>query len=400
MMRAGSGLARHRDPVEAGLEAGLMARERLGDEAADVCLVFAAAMGPEGAHGVLHAVRRATGARGVVGCSGAGVLTEQGECEEAALEHDEAAVAVLALRSDEVCVSPFLVDETEGLGGAAGTVAGGRAFEGTGGRGLVVTLPDARQLEPREILRGIREAGGPMPVVGGVAAGGRLFELYNSEVVEGAMAGFAISGRRPVIGVAQGCEPIGEPFVITRGDGSVVREIAGRRALDVLREALATVPGGEARAQRIGLFAGLAIDPAKSPLERGDFLVRQLVGADPGSGAVALADTVSVGQTIQFQVRDARAASQDLAQTLDGVRAALGARRPGFGVYFNCAGRGRGLFGAADHDVRLIRERLGDFPLAGFFGNGEFAPVGGRNFFHTYTGVLVVVPETAESGAA
>jgi small ligand-binding sensory domain FIST len=84
-------------------------------------------------------------------------------------------------------------------------------------------------------------------------------------------------------------------------------------------------------------------------------------------------------------------------ETLTGVHATLGGRRPGFGVYFNCAGRGQGLFGERDHDVKLIREHLGDFPLVGFFGNGEFAPVGGRNFFHTYTGVLVVIPETGET---
>ena len=99
-----------------------------------------------------------------------------------------------------------------------------------------------------------------------------------------------------------------------------------------------------------------------------------------------------VGQTIQFQIRDAEAAHADLEAMLDGVHARLAGRAPAFGCYFNCAGRGRGLFGEPDHDVALIRRRLGQFPLAGFFGNGEFAPVGGRNFFHTYTGVLAIFP--------
>jgi small ligand-binding sensory domain FIST len=77
------------------------------------------------------------------------------------------------------------------------------------------------------------------------------------------------------------------------------------------------------------------------------------------------------------------------------VRAGLAGRRPAWGCYFDCAGRGRGLFGVPDHDVTLIRETLGDFPLVGFFGNGELAPVGRRNFFHTYTGALVVFPAPA-----
>src|SRR5262249_47635417 len=208
------------------------------------------------------------------------------------------------------------------------------------------------------------------------------------------MAGLAFRGPKPVIGVAQGCEPIGEPFVITRADEHVVREIAGRAALSVLERALRDLPGGEARLRAAGVFAGVAINPAKSPLERGDFVVRQLLGVDQKSGAVALADTVRVGQTIQFQIRDARAAALDLAEMLSGVQAALAGRRPAFGMYFNCAGRGVGLYQEPDHDVRLIRRHLGHVPLVGFFGNGEFAPVGGRNLFHTYTGVLVIVPES------
>jgi small ligand-binding sensory domain FIST len=96
---------------------------------------------------------------------------------------------------------------------------------------------------------------------------------------------------------------------------------------------------------------------------------------------------------VQFQIRDAAASRDDLVAMLGEVAARLDGRRPAFGCYFDCAGRGRGLFGAPDHDVALIRERLGEFPLVGFFGNGEFAPIGRRNFFHNYTGALVIFPQ-------
>jgi len=83
------------------------------------------------------------------------------------------------------------------------------------------------------------------------------------------------------------------------------------------------------------------------------------------------------------------------------VAARLGGRRPAFGCYFDCAGRGRGLFDVPDHDVTLIREALGEFPFIGFFGNGEFAPIGRRNFFHNYTGALVLFPgEPGESAGS
>jgi small ligand-binding sensory domain FIST len=134
------------------------------------------------------------------------------------------------------------------------------------------------------------------------------------------------------------------------------------------------------------------MDPAKSPLERGDFLVRNLMGVDPRRGAIAVAELVQVGQTIQFQLRDAAASREDLHATLASLRDRLDGRRPAFGCYFNCAGRGQGLYGEADHDVTAIRDALGEFPLAGFFGNGELAPVGGQNFLHTYTGALLLIP--------
>jgi small ligand-binding sensory domain FIST len=161
----------------------------------------------------------------------------------------------------------------------------------------------------------------------------------------------------------------------------------------MLTQAIRANPDTEARIRHAGVFAGLAMDPAKSPLERGDFLVRNLVGADQSSGALAVAERVRVGQTLQFQIRDAQASREDLREMLDELVGRLNGRRPAFGCYFDCAGRGRGLFGVPDHDVTLIREWLGDFPLVGFFGNGEFAPIGRRNFFHNYTGALVIFPE-------
>ena len=173
----------------------------------------------------------------------------------------------------------------------------------------------------------------------------------------------------------------------------VLPDAMGCNPPSLLTQAIRANPDTEARIRDAGVFAGLAMDPAKSPLERGDFLVRNLVGADQSSGALAVAERVRVGQTLQFQIRDAQASREDLREMLDELVERLNGRRPAFGCYFDCAGRGRGLFGVPDHDVTLIRERLGEFPLIGFFGNGEFAPIGRRNFFHNYTGALVIFPE-------
>jgi len=385
VIAAGSGLAVGGAPDDAALDASLDALAASGVERADVALVFVSSdCGPR-AHELLHAVRRTTGAPVVLGCSGAGVLTERREVERGP------AVAVLVVTDERLVVTPFLLAaQGPGTGEQVAQRVGQTVAEG----GCLVVLPDAVGLDPGALLDGLHEALGFVPVVGAVAAGEPTFELYATEAVRGALAGVAFSGLAPMIGVAQGCMPIDEPYVVTRADGNAIEQIAGRPALEVLGDAIRALPRGEERIRRAGVFAGLAMDPAKSPLERGDFLVRNLVGLEQASGAVVVAERVRVGQTVQFQIRDAEASREDLTATLETLARRLGGRRPAFGAYFDCAGRGQGLFGVADHDVTLIRKHLGEFPLVGFFGNGEFAPVGRRNFFHNYTGALVVFPAT------
>jgi small ligand-binding sensory domain FIST len=383
MIAAGAGLAVGGTADNAALEASLQALERSGTDHADLALVFATGDVFPRAHEALHSVRRVTGARTVLGCSGAGVLTDRREVE------GELAVAVLVIRSERLVATPFAFEgqgERGALGGELAQRIGSTVAEG----GCVLVLPDAIGCNPPALLAQLHEALGFVPVLGAVAAGEPMFELYNTDAEQGALVGVALSGLTPIIGVAQGCMPIGEPYVITRAEANVIQRIGNRPALQMLEDAIRGLPGAEARIRRAGVFAGLAMDPAKSPLERGDFLVRNLVGADQSSGALAVAERVRVGQTVQFQIRDAEASRADLRGMLDEVAARLGDRRPAFGCYFNCAGRGRGLFGVPDHDVTLIRERLGDFPLVGFFGNGEFAPIARHNFFHNYTGALVV----------
>jgi small ligand-binding sensory domain FIST len=386
MIAAGTGLAVGGAADNAALEASLEAMERSGTDRADLALVFVTGDAHAHAHAALHAVRRVTGAPIVLGCSGTGILTERREVEEGL------AVAVLVVRDPRLLGTAFALErqgERRDIGAEVAQRTGATLAEG----GCVLVLPDAMGCNPPALLTQLHEALGFVPVLGAVAAGAPMFELYETDALEGALVGVALSGLVPVLGVAQGCTPIGRPYVITHAEANVIQRIGSRPALEILTEAIRANPDTEARIRRAGVFAGLAIDSAKSPLERGDFLVRNLVGADQSSGALAVAERVRIGQTVQFQIRDAQASRQDLVAMLDELAVRLHGRRPGFGCYFDCAGRGRGLFGVPDHDVTLIRERLGEFPLVGFFGNGEFAPIGRRNFFHNYTGALVIFPE-------
>ncbi|MGH2901299.1 MAG: FIST C-terminal domain-containing protein, partial [Solirubrobacteraceae bacterium] len=59
-------------------------------------------------------------------------------------------------------------------------------------------------------------------------------------------------------------------------------------------------------------------------------------------------------------------------------------------LMFTCNGRGRGMFGVADHDAAALAGALGDIPTAGFFAAGEIGPVGGENFLHGFTATVAV----------
>ncbi len=232
------------------------------------------------------------------------------------------------------------------------------------------------------------------PVFGGLAAG----RPETAEVriyADGGIARHggvvvAIRGVRVEGLVAQGCTPVGETWTITRAEGNVVHRIGNRPATAVLEETFEDLEEDLRRRGRGHFFAGLAVDEYRERHHRGDFLVRNLLGADPESGALAFAALPRAGQTMQFQLRDAASADQDLRERLGRLRDAIGRSRIYAGCVCLCAGRGVSLFGEADHDAGLIRQMLGPFDLAGFFGNGEFGPVGARSFVHAYTASLLL----------
>jgi small ligand-binding sensory domain FIST len=169
----------------------------------------------------------------------------------------------------------------------------------------------------------------------------------------------------------------------------VLYRIGGRPAAEVLVHILAELPP-PARGTAPALCLGVAVNPSKYPLARGDFVVRNVVRVDADEGAIVVVEPVPVGATVQFHVVDPEAARQDLLAMLARVRARLANARPRFGFYINGVARGQALHGAPHHDVALIRESLGEFPFAGFFSAAELGPMHDVNCVHQYAGVLTV----------
>jgi len=178
--------------------------------------------------------------------------------------------------------------------------------------------------------------------------------------------------------VSQGCRPIGSPMVVTNGDGSMIHELAGRNALERVEEVLRRLPPDDIAMAQHGLHLGRVIDERKAEFARGDFLIRNVLGADRATGSVAVGDDVEIGATVQLQVRDAASADEDLRELMAG-------RHAGGALLFTCNGRGMHLFGTPDHDAGVLAHQLDGAPVAGMFCQGEIGPVGTRNFLHGFT---------------
>jgi small ligand-binding sensory domain FIST len=225
--------------------------------------------------------------------------------------------------------------------------------------------------------------------VGGIASGGDRpggNALYCGDELRGRGAvGVVMTGDIAVDTiVAQGCRPVGVPMPITRAEGPVIRELGGKPPVEVLRSLYESLEEPDRSLFRHSLFVGLEMDDTIE-YHANDFLVRNLVGIDPHSGALAVAAPVRQWQVVQFLLRDARTAEHDLVAHLERYRADAGGARPAGALLFSCLGRGRNLFGRADHDTDLFRASVGAVPLGGFFCNGEIGPVRGHTFVHGYT---------------
>jgi small ligand-binding sensory domain FIST len=203
------------------------------------------------------------------------------------------------------------------------------------------------------------------------------------DLTEGGLSGVLLAGTVPVAtGLTQGCSLIGAKHEITEAQHNIIATIDGRPALDVFREDIGETLSRDLNRVAGYIFAALPIRGS----DTGDYLVRNLVGIDPDQGLIAVGDLVETGMGIQFAKRDANSAREDLVRMLHDLKARTGGSARG-ALYFSCLGRGRNLFGDESEELEIIREELGDVPLAGFYANGEIS----HRRLYGYTGVLTLL---------
>jgi small ligand-binding sensory domain FIST len=369
-------------------------------QGADLLLVFASHAFMRDYAKILARVRELTAARAVAGCSGQGIIGTGREVE------GRPAISVLGVTMPGARLRPRHV--TQAHIEQCDTADDWQRLTGVPADDVNawIILADPFRLDAERLIAGLAAAYPGVPLTGGMASGdlrARQTHVFLDSTVydEGAVL-IALGGAYTIrTVVAQGAEPIGETWTITGAEQQWITSIGGRPPLEVLTETFHNLPPEMQQRAQSNLLVGLAFDEYRSRFGRGDFLIRNLLGGNRETGALAVGDLPRVGQTIQFQVRDARAADEDLRAMLAAADRELAGTTPVAALLCSCNGRGIGLFGIPDHDAAAIAERLGPVPVAGFFCNGEIGPVGGRPYLHGFTAsIALIVPATSSTSMA
>ena len=358
----------------------------LGSADADLVVVFVSVHHESQFEQVPDMVREVLGAGMIVGCSAGGVIGAGHEVEH------RPGVALTAAQLPEVEIVPFHIADESVLPDGDAAPAEWESIVGTDARNrpLFMLLGDPFSVRGDRLLNGLDFAFPESPKVGGLASGATRPDgnalFVGDEVHRSGIVGLSMHGEIDVDTiVAQGCRPIGRAMRVTGCNGSVLTELDGRVPVDVLKATFAELDERDKSLAQHSLFVGIVMDPFNEDPQLGDFLVRNLAGLDPKTGALAVSEMLEEGQMVQFHLRDADTSAEDLDSMLTRYAAGNQVHEGSGALLFSCLGRGSYLYGRADHDTDMFRDKVGGLPLSGFFCNGEIGQVGGSTYLHSYT---------------
>jgi small ligand-binding sensory domain FIST len=383
-VRISVGLSTSPNTRDAAAEAATIAREALVAVSPTLAVLVTSPHHAARARDVLDVVHKFARPDALVGCVAEAVVAGRREVEDA----PAVAVWLAALpQPAETFHMEFLRTGTRGI--FAGYQFGRDTMD------LHLLFPDPRTFPAHLLLSHLNAHSPNTKVMGGLVGGamgaGPNTLFYEGKVLESGAVGVRLRGLRVQPVVSQGCRPLGDPYTVTRAEGSIITELAGRPPLRLLEQLGSRLSPTEQVLASRGVLLGMAM-AEKAELTRGDFLIRAVTGADDATGALQIGDVVEVGATVQFHVRDGTTADEDLRESL--LHASV-AGRPIGALMFTCNGRGSRMFDVPNHDAALVTDLLGGAPVAGFFAAGELGPVGGKNFLHGFTASLALFIDDA-----
>lgn len=386
-----SGLSERIEAQEAAKEAVAAAREALG-AAPDLALVFASSLYAPSYAALSAKLAELLPECAIAGCSALGVIGGGRE-----VERREALSVVLAKlpnvrRKVFVCEALPRDDAAwERLTGVAPALHDGTTF---------LLFADNFSVDVEALLARFDAAYPRAVKLGGIASGaaraGDAALFYEQRLLRDGVVGVALSaplGATPV--VAQGCRPIGETMIITRSRESVIQELNVGKPMEALQRTFKSLSPRDQELGRHSLYVGIEMRSGSHRYDQGDFLVREVAGFDPKTGAMAISGRCQDYQAVQFHLRDAQTSAQDLERRVVEASKQLGGAKVSGALLFSCLGRGQALYGTTNHDSDLLWRLLGPIPIGGFFGAGEIGPVGGKTFLHGYTSSIALLTDAA-----
>lgn len=354
-------------------------------ESPDLALVFLSAKFGNEFHQIPDLAREHLSAKTLIGCSAGGVIGAGRELEQ------KRAVVITAATMPGVDIIPFHIKD-EDLPDLDARQNSWETLVGTtiDKAPAFILLPDPFSFRIDLLAEGLDFAFPGCVKLGGLASGAHRVGMnalfLNNRVYRSGSVGVSLSGDIAVDTiVAQGCRPVGWPLRVTKCDRNFLFELDGKPAVHALYEVLESMSDREQKLAQHSLMLGVVMDEFKADFHAGDFLIRNILGLEPNTGALLVGESLRNERTIQFHVRDADTSAEDLRTLLKNYRDSH--RQPVAGaLLFSCLGRGQTLYGIDDHDSKCFQEYLGEtVPLSGFFCSGEIGPVAGTTFLHGYT---------------
>jgi len=322
----------------------------------------------------------------LAGCTAEGVIGRDHEIE------GEPAISLIAGHLPTVELAPFILPPSSSPLAFIDEDEFRRHVDAPEDTKLFILLGDPFTMSMSDVLIAFNGFYPGVPVVGGLASGalrpGGNILFLNDRVMDGGAVGVGLRGTFDVnVIVSQGCRPIWDPMTVTGSQKNLILSLEGQPPLAVIQELVQQLSEEDRFLLQGGLFVGRAIDSKRERFGRGDFLVRGVVGVDRQNGAIAIGDYIQDGETVQFHLRDAVTAQEDLEMML---LPQLFRSPASGGLLFTCNGRGKRLYDHPDGDISVIQKNLGSIHLAGLFCAGEIGPVGAENFLHGHTASLVL----------
>jgi small ligand-binding sensory domain FIST len=390
MIRAGVGFSNALNPRTAAVEATAAAMRQAGLSQAEGALCFATTAYGAAYTMILRAVASEAKTPEVAGCSTLGVIACEQEVESG---H---ALAVIVFGGSEIAAHRFFVPTLRGRGEEVASEIAAALRPALAQTNLLCLFADTYNMDAEKLLPALsRELPGAIVTGGGASEDGTVGETFvfcGDAVSNNAVSGMLIAGDFDLaIASSLACAPIGPPHRVTAVRDNVILELDGRPAYEIFAEAAGPLAADLRRALAF-VFLAVPMDPSAVKIERGKFLVRNIVGTSQEHGALAVAHHPKVDDTVGLVLRDAVRARNNLKETLEELAARLAAP-PVFGLYFDCVSRGSGLYNIPGHDSAYIRQYLGEVPIGGFFTGFEIGPAGEQTSILQYSGVLALISD-------